>query len=269
MNYTAGELPVNVIVMIALSIILSIGTPITYLIWYRKKTRASLAGVGVGALIFVSFVIVEKLIQAGVLYEGHSVGSFIQSKPLVFSLVAALFPGVFEEVGRFVGFHFLKKKHPEKESAVMYGIGHGGIEALLLGGLSGISNLFSAIILYVAGMNAFTASLDSATAQIVTNTYSAFYTTAPLLFLVGGVERILAFVAHMGLTMIVYRSVADKKLRYLFLAIGLHAALDFLPGMYVTGMITSVWIIEGFVLIMALAFAWFGYKQYKKVDFLN
>ena len=266
MNYAAGELSVLVIVALAVSIILSVGTPLVYLIWYRKKTHTSFVGVGVGALIFVSFVIVEKLIQAGVLYKGHPVGSFIQSHPLVLSIVAALFAGVFEEVGRYVGFHFLKKKHPEKESAVMYGIGHGGIEALLLGGLTGVSNLVAAIMLYAVGIEAFTKGLDAATAQTVIDTYSVFYTTAPLLFLVSGLERMLAFAAHMGMTMFVYRSVAEKKLSFLFIAIGLHTALDLLPGFYATGMISNVYLIEGFVLIFAILFAWLGYKQYKKVN---
>lgn len=217
-------------------------------------------------IFIVSFVVVEKLIQALVLYKGHPIGSFIQSHPLVLSIVAALFAGVFEEVGRYVGFHILKKKHPEKENAVMYGIGHGGIEALLLGGLTGISNLVVAIVLYTGGIGAFTKGLDAATAQTITNTYSVFYTTAPLLFLMSGFERIFAFVAHMGMTMFVYRSVVQKRLVFLFIAIGLHTALDLLTGFYATGMILNVWLIEAFVFVFAAIFAGLGYIQYKKVS---
>jgi len=264
MSYAAGELSSLVIIMLAVAMLLSVGTPVIYLIWYRRKTHASFAGVGVGALIFISFVVVEKLIQAGVLYKGHAVGSFIQSHPLLLSLVAALFAGVFEEVGRYVGFHLLKKKHPEKESAVMYGIGHGGIEALIFGGLMGFSNLASAIVLNTIGMDGLTKGMDAATAQTVIDTYSVFFTTSPFVFLVSGFERIFAFTAHMGLTMFVYRSVRTNKIVYLLIAIALHAGLDFLPGLYATGMISNIWAIEGFVLICAIVFAWLGYQQYKK-----
>ena len=40
---------------------------------------------------------------------------------------------------------FWMKKWLDFPNALMYGIGHGGVEAILLGGLSGISNLVSTI----------------------------------------------------------------------------------------------------------------------------
>ena len=39
-----------------------------------------------------------------------------------------------------------------KRQALMYGIGHGGVEAILIGGLSGISNLVSMLMINSGAM---------------------------------------------------------------------------------------------------------------------
>lgn len=109
--YGPGEVPVISIIFMLISAVLAIGVPVGYLIWFRRKTKASMVGVLIGVLIFIGFVVAEKLIQSGVISTRHAMGRYILENPLLLSIIAALFPGVFEEVGRFVGFHLLKKKH--------------------------------------------------------------------------------------------------------------------------------------------------------------
>ena len=62
-----------------------------------------------------------------------------QSRPWLYYVYAALAAAVFEETGRLIAMKFWMKKWLDFPNALMYGIGHGGVEAILLGGFSGIS----------------------------------------------------------------------------------------------------------------------------------
>jgi uncharacterized membrane protein YhfC len=55
--------------------------------------------------------------------------------------LAALLAGVFEETGRFLAFKFLLKKRTGRKTAISYGIGHGGFEAVFLLVFTGIQYL--------------------------------------------------------------------------------------------------------------------------------
>ena len=49
-------------------------------------------------------------------------------------LYGGLMAGVFEETGRYVSFKWFLKKETRIQDGLSYGIGHGGIEAMLIVG---------------------------------------------------------------------------------------------------------------------------------------
>src|SRR5699024_180091 len=51
--------------------------------------------------------------------------------PLVYAIYESLAAGVFEEIGRFIGFRYLLKKFRSWKDGIAYCIGHGGIESML------------------------------------------------------------------------------------------------------------------------------------------
>lgn len=89
----------------------------------------------------------------------------------------------FEETGRLIAMKFWMKKWLDFPNALMYGIGHGGVEAILLGGLSGISNLVSMLMINSGAMQNTLAALPAESANQTVSQLSALWTTPAPLFL--------------------------------------------------------------------------------------
>ena len=205
------------------------------LVWVRKK-REPFKTVLVGAVIFFLFVtFLEKPLQGLVITGDHPVAAFLDAHPIWWALVVGLFPGVFEETGRLFAFKAILKNRKNRETAVSYGIGHGGIEVLLLMGVNGV-----AYLVYAAMINsgAFSAVVDQAAAKAPAQAETlrtlaeqlAGYSFAGVGL--GLMERAFAFLFHIGASILVFYACRDKGRYWLYpLAILLHTALDFLAGL--------------------------------------
>jgi uncharacterized membrane protein YhfC len=105
-------------------------TLIFVLVW-KIKTKAALIPMLVGAATFMIFAEGLKAIPAIPLLSGNNaVSQKILSTPWLYYLVAGLLAGIFEETGRLVAFRFVLKKHRTRKTALDYGVGHGGVEAV-------------------------------------------------------------------------------------------------------------------------------------------
>ena len=92
----------------------------------------------------------------------------LPSKPMLYTIYAALAAGVCEELGRVCGFAVLQASDRRPDGvgrALGAGIGHGGIEAILLVGVATISHLVISVSVINAGTSeAFLAGLPDASA---------------------------------------------------------------------------------------------------------
>lgn len=93
-----------------------------------------------GAGTFVLFALVLEPILHNLVLRSPA-GASIQGNVLLYGLYGGLAAGLFEETGRLLAFRLVLQKSPARITALSYGIGHGGIEALLLVGLTMVSNL--------------------------------------------------------------------------------------------------------------------------------
>ena len=176
-----------------------------------------------------------------------------QSRPWLYYVYAALAAAVFEETGRLIAMKFWMKKWLDFPNALMYGIGHGGVEAILLGGLSGISNLVSMLMINSGAMQNTLAALPAESANQTVSQLSALWTTPAPLFFVSGIERISAIILHIGLSLLIYRAVKAGKCRTAaftaVLAYGIHFIVDFFA---VAGpALLPIYVIEIGVFVMA------------------
>jgi uncharacterized membrane protein YhfC len=156
--------------------------------------------------------------------------------------------GIFEEVGRFLGFKFLLKKKLEWKNGVAFGIGHGGIEALILTGLTYINNIVFSILINTGAMDKISGAFPPGLAEQVT---SALSYTSPVMFLAAGIERAFALTAHIAFSIIVLYGVKNRRGIYLLYAILAHALLD--APMVIIGKYFGGWIAEGYVFLFAAA----------------
>ncbi len=252
---------------LGVSLLLSFLLPIVLMIWWKKKSQAKISTALVGALIFVVFVFgLESICHQFVLKM-----PFVLTNIWIYVLYGGLAAGLFEETGRFVAFRFLLKKRTGRETAVMYGIGHGGIEAILLAGLSCLVNM-AALILVMAGSETL---LQTVFASNIEEMSAAFLVQPAPVYLVTGIERVFAIALHISLSVLVFRAVRQKKFAYWLLAVLCHAAVDWIAMLYQTGLLTNIWLLEGLiglgtVLVALLAFrSWRALGQWEEAAALE
>lgn len=210
---------------IIFSLCISIALPVVLLIVVHKKTKARMAMAVIGAATFFLFAMVlEQILHAVVLGVG---GERITGNIWIYGLYGGLAAGLFEEVGRFVAMRFAMKKQLNLPNALMYGVGHGGIEAILIVGLASVSNLVTSIMINAGTLEASLGALDQATKEATLTQLSALWTTPSYQFFLSGIERIVAVTLHIALSVLVFQAVKLGKKRYWFLAFAIHAGVDF------------------------------------------
>ena len=233
------------------------------LIWKRKKNER-ITTILVGAATFILFALVlEKPIQGLLLYPtqmglaDHAASRFLNARPVLLALMTGLFPGVFEETGRLAAYKTVLKKRKNRETSISYGIGHGGMEVILVLGISYITYIAYAVMI---NAGTFGTVLDQMAAKAPDQ--AAAYAALPekmaaVTFLdigAGFVERAFAFLFHIGASILVFYACRDKKRTWLYpLAIILHTAMDLFAGLYTFGILRiPVWALEGIIAAFGL-----------------
>lgn len=266
----------QITLMVIGTIIFLVVPIIIAIIWtIRKKERFST--VAVGALTFLLFAIVlEKPIQNVLVFPvqmglaEHGASRFINARPVLWAFIVGLFPGVFEETGRFVAYKTVLKKRKNKETSISYGIGHGGFEVMLILGLTFITYISYSLMI---NTGTFKVVIDQVINQAPDQADQLYALAGQLAsfsvsdLAVSIVERIVAFLYHVGASILVFYACKEKKYLWLYpLAIVIHTVLDGFMGLSLVNVITlSDWALEAIFGICA-AFVFFGayFMLYKK-----
>ena len=247
--------PVSSIVVMIVNALLGIAIPIFLAWWAVKKHHAKLSTILIGAGTFVIFALVLESIVHQVVLKGPS-GAVIQGKTLYYALYGGLMAGLFEETGRFLAMKYLLKKEPtETTPGVAYGLGHGGVEMILIFGFSMISTLTMALMVNLGQTDTLLASAPAEAKDQLTTTFEQLQTTGAGTYLLGLWERFAALTLHLGLSILVWVAVR-KGGKWLWLfpaAILLHALVDGLAVILSksAGMVT----VELIVMALAIAVA--------------
>ena len=231
-----------------ISLLLSVGLPIFLGIFIYKKTKAWVPAFFIGCGIFVGFaMILEQICHAIVLTV---TGSAIRDNIWLYAIYGGLAAALFEECGRWIAMKFCLKKHLTRENALMYGAGHGGIEAFLILGMSSMSNLLTAAMINGGLMEKTMTALEPAQQEVTYHQLSVLWTTPAYQFYLAPVERISA-IAQIALSILVYSAVKTGRKLHLAAAFGLHFAVDFLTVICAAAIPT--WALElGLLLVVAV-----------------
>ncbi|MBR0143689.1 MAG: YhfC family intramembrane metalloprotease [Clostridia bacterium] len=261
MEYTFEKVPALSIAGMVFSLLVGVLMPVVLLLLWKKKSGASLLSAVAGVGVFIGFVLIlEGMVNRLVV---ALTGEAITGNVWLYALYGGLAAGLFEETGRYLAMRFLMKKDLTRENAVMYGIGHGGIESILILGTSMVSNLTMTAMLNTSGIDAVLQTVPEEMKGEFYNQISALWTTAPSAFFLAAAERISGMALHICLSYLVYRAVKDRRILIFFLAILIHAAIDgvvvILPGVG-----CPTWAVEIILALMTAALAFFTVKAYRK-----
>lgn len=245
MNY---QVPAASVAAICVTLAVVMGLPLINLFYLKIKKGAKLSGFFIGAVTFVVFALVLEQIWHTVIRA--LTGSLLIDNILLYAIYGGLSAGLFEETGRYLAMKFCmdKKGRLDGTNALMYGAGHGGIEAWLVVGLAYISNLAMVILINSGSLEAILASLDETSSAATLTMVEQLCTLPAWQFLLAAVERIGAVYLQIVLSYMVYLAIRNGRKLWFFFAIGLHALVD--AGMVLLAQVIPLIVVE--LLILAV-----------------
>ncbi len=233
---------------LVITVILMIAVPVICFVYWRRKHReqTKISWLIAGA---AGFIVSARVLELGVHYfcivGDNPVSRFINGNTAVFVLYGIVMAGVFEECGRYIVLKYIMKKNRTRENAVLYGIGHGGIEIVAVLLPSVILSLVIAVLFSQGNaadaMNALKITEETAAAALPTVQAAAVFDYGMMAMNV--IERVFAMLLHIGLTVIVFYGVVNSKKGFLPLAILLHMLMDTFPALYQKNVV-PLWSVE-------------------------
>lgn len=250
------------IVFMVISMLAGVGMFVGLFLVFKLKYKMKILPFITGCLtMFVFAFILEQIMHTIVLTS--KAGTAIQGNVWLYGLYGAMAAAVFEETGRFLAMKFvLKKEADNPTTGIMYGAGHGGFEAAYLLGMGMMNNLILAFMINSGQKAALYAGADAITAGQITAQLTALCTTTSWMFLVGIVERVFAIILQIGMSMFMWRGVAQKKTGFIFLTFAIHFVADFLT--VIVGNYSNVFVTELIIAVCAAAAIALAVRLYKK-----
>lgn len=208
--------------------VLSFVFPVVILLTWRLRTVRNLMPALWGALVFVFFAKLLQAIPDG-LFVGfdNPVSRFVNSHQIVYAIYQGLMAAIFEETGRFLAFRYMitGEKFDNRQTAITYGIGHGGIACMIVLGIGNLQYYMAGVIL---NQEATRKEMSAGMAEAMMEELSQF---TSLSLILDGLAQVAFFALQIGLSIIIYQAVRNALLRKRLFAyaMGLHL-LSYLPG---------------------------------------
>lgn len=221
--------------------------PVVAALWWHRRSGAPLRAFGIGALVFfVSQVVLRLPWQI-------PLGRWVQGHPewlIPFLLFSSLTAGVFEETGRWLGYRHLLTVERSRRVGIMFGLGHGALEAILLAGVP-LAGLLVSWVLAAQGRLSPVA-VDAIRQQTAALDFWKIQLAA--------LERASAIAVHVGLALVVLQIWKRGGLRWLAVAIVLHFAINATAALLVLKLQLSPWLGELVLVAMAAAVLTLGLR---------
>src|SRR5215468_794993 len=141
--------------------------PLVLALIAHRRLKVSWKYFAYGALIFFVFQLITRVpavlaIQAAIMPRLEASPALLYSWLAILVLTA----GLFEEVGRYVAFRWLMRREEKTwNKAVMYGLGHGGLESIVLVGGLAVLSLVNILVLSSTGLSSIPAAQRTQVAQ--------------------------------------------------------------------------------------------------------
>lgn len=194
--------------------------------WFvSRRLNVSLRYFVYGAVIFLIFRLIIR-VPIVLAIQGVLATKLQASRQLLFGWLAALAltAGLAEEIGRYVGYRWLFYEEKTRSRAVMYGLGHGGLESMVL--VAGLTLL--GLIDLLASSAVDLAALTDKQRELAHQQLAAVAAQPDWLPLVGAWERLWTLPVHVALSVMVVQVSRSGQIWWLWLAIATHTLVNLL-----------------------------------------
>ncbi len=211
-----------VIIMLRTLSLVSLVLPLTVAIWFAFRSKGYIKPILLGTFTFVFFQVLIRIPLLQLVLPQMDWYIVMSTNPLQNAIFLSLSAALFEECGRYIVMRLFMKKRLTCADGIAFGVGHGGVEAILF---VGINSLITLIV--------------------------AFNSVNPSLMMAGGFERLFAMTSHIAWSLMVLKSVRYKKVIWLIIPIVLHTAMN------ASAVVTqysrfSIWVTEGILFVFAI-----------------
>lgn len=219
------------IIAYGFTLLVSLLLPLFISIYLIIRSKSYFKPILVGVLTFLIFQVFTRIYILQVILPTQVwYILFTYEYPIVYAFLLSLTAGLFEEIGRYIMMKYILRKMDIKK-ALAFGLGHGGIEAILFVGI----------------------------ALVLTN---------PMLIdsqqlLMSGLERFSAIIFHLGFSVLVYQMIFKSKKFNLLYAISLHTLVNFVSVVLMMNGV-NMWIIEGVLFFFAIIMIIFIKSQWRE-----
>nr|NLI50579.1 YhfC family intramembrane metalloprotease [Propionibacterium sp.] len=208
---------VSSIVAMAVTLVVCFALPLGGLLLVRRRHPRVGRAFACGALAFFVAQVATRLPLMALVVPGlpDPARSVLQSIP-----GASFSAGLFEETGRLVVMLLLMKAFHRLADGVAFGLGHGGLEAVLIVGLTMVNNIVLAVLINTGGWASIAAALPAGQAAAVER---ALTETGWDAFALAGVERVGAIGLHIACSLVILAGIVHhRKLLAWAAAVALH-----------------------------------------------
>ena len=239
--------------LLFLNAMLMIGIPLVLGFFLSRRFKLDLRLFGIGALTFIGSQVFHIPFNQWLL-NPFMERLNLQPQPgnldlAIASLFLGLSAGVFEETARYIVYRRWLRRERSWEEGLMFGAGHGGIEAIIFG-LLAMWGFLQVVAFQNLSPEALAAALGPEKAALMQTYFANLGDTSWYDNLLGAIERISALCIHLGATQLVLQAFNRKNIGWYFLAILWHTIVD---AFAVYGVQTwSVYLVEGIVFLFGL-----------------
>ena len=192
------------LISLIIGIAICYGLPITGLILLMRKRRGTGKAFVWGVAAFVVSQLLIRIPVLQLLLPNFAWFGVMQLYPWRYGLFLGLTAGLAEETARWIAFRCFLKGRDTLEHGLAFGLGHGGIEAVLLVGL----NMIAGAVMALTGQ-------------------AAQFPADPGSVLVAGAERLFARAFHVGASLLIMYGVrTGRGVWFWLLAVALHGVMD-------------------------------------------
>lgn len=210
------------------TLIVCLIAPVVAMLVYARGRKGVVSAWIIGAL---GFLVTQMAIRLPILTALGSRPGFVesaQSHPIVYGLCLAATAALFELAGR-LGAAALLRRNLTHARAFAAGMGHGGIEAMVLIGLTYVNNLAYIIMINTGAFDAAVASaaaagVDPAQLEAIRQ---ALVSTSGWMFLLASLERVLTMICHTAMSSLVcFGFSRGKTLQACAACFAIHFVMD-------------------------------------------
>lgn len=215
--------------------VISVVFPVVLIFIWRLRTRKNMLPALAGAIVFLLFArLLESIPYAFFVGFDNPISRIVRSNEIVYAIYHGISLAILEELGRYLAFrYFLPKYSGNRETAVTYGIGHGGMECILVLGWTNLQY-------YVGGTVLNNSS--QITEDFPEKMLEELAGLTAMDCVIEGLYSLLFLALQIALSILVFQACRNEALRKRLLgyAVVFHALAYFPAGLYLAKLISHV-----------------------------